>query len=429
MSRFADYRAHVQAMASAALAAADPAAAVTRHLHRKNHTLHIGGETFNLTNGRLFLIAVGKAAVPMAQAVLKILGDELTSGDAASIVIAKTIPSDFIPHPSSFILHAGNHPIPGLDSVAATTAVRQLLSQTTKDDLVLCLISGGASALLSQPILPLAEWQALNQQLLASGCTIQEFNTVRRQLDAAKGGGLARWAAPARYLSLSLSDVVGSSLAMIGSGPTVPGNDTLADALAVLEQYRIKIARKPDRNSSPTFPLPSPPVNLIIGNVGIAATAVARQAKKLGFRAQILTTHLEGEAREVGRVAAAIARDLSPDSCAILGGETTVTVQGNGQGGRNQETALAAAIALADVPQTVVASFATDGEDGPTNAAGAMVTGETVAHGRARNLDAIVHLNRHHSHTFFRQIENHLIITGPTGTNVNDLIIMIKYGA
>jgi len=425
MPRFAQHREQIMAMVSAALAAADPAVAVARHLHRQNNTLYVGGETFNLANGRIFLIAVGKAAVPMCQTALKILGDELTAG----IAIAKTIPADFIPHPSSFILYTGNHPIPGPDSLAATTAVRQLLSQTGPDDLALCLISGGASALLSQPILPLAQWQSINQQLLASGCAIQEFNTVRRQLDAAKGGGLARWAAPARCLSLILSDVVGSPLAMIGSGPTVPGDDTLADALAVLERYGIEIAA-PDKGDSPARPLPIPPANLVIGDVAMAAAAVAHQAEQLGFRAQILTTHLEGEAREVGRVAAAIARDLPPDTCAILGGETTVTLLGHdGLGGRNQETALAAALALDGVPQTVVASFATDGEDGPTNAAGAMVTGRTVAHGRACNLDAIARLNRHDSYAFFRQIENHLIITGPTGTNVNDLIIMIKYEA
>lgn len=420
MPHFDNYREHVMALVQAALSAADPSAAVARHLHRQRHILHIGNEQFDLRNGRLFLVAVGKAASPMSQAALEIIGSDLYAG----IGITK---APFILQASSCRLLPGNHPVPGPDSVAATTAVRQMLNQTTKDDLVMCLISGGASALLTQPVLPLAEWQALNQQFLASGCAIQEFNTVRRQLDAAKGGGLARWAAPAPCVSLILSDVVGNPLSMIGSGPTVPGQDTLDDALAILADYGIKLAKTPPRSPAP--PLPRPPVNLIVGDVAMAATAAAHAAAQLGFQTQILTTHLEGEAREAGKIAAAIARDLPPNNCAIMGGETTVTLRGNGQGGRNQETALAAAIALAGEPQTAVASFATDGEDGPTQAAGAVVTGESVKDGRARQLNAQERLTNNDSHTYFRQLENHLIMTGSSGTNVNDLIIMIKYAA
>ncbi|HUM68300.1 MAG TPA: DUF4147 domain-containing protein, partial [Chloroflexota bacterium] len=399
----------------------------------------IGPNTYDLTDGRLFLISVGKAAVPLAEVAATILGDMVTAG----VGICKQLPTDYRLPITDYRFLVGDHPVAGQRSVQATTAVVDLLTQTRADDLVLCLISGGTSALLTQPLMPLPEWQALNRALLASGCTIQEFNTVRRQSDAVKGGGLARLAAPAPVVSLILSDVIGNDLAAIGSGPTVPIDETPEDALAVLARYGIEAvmgtavwqtihtaltaARLPITDNR----LP-PPMNLLIGSVRQAADAARQSAENSGFTATILTAHLEGEAREAGKFAAAIAKDLSAGHFAILGGETTVTIRGNGVGGRNLEVALAAAIALDGLSDVTVATFATDGEDGPTGAAGAVVSGETVGYGRELHLNAHQFLDNNDSFTYFQKLDAagfgpHLLITGPTGTNVNDLILIFHH--
>jgi hydroxypyruvate reductase len=336
--------------------------------------------------------------------------------------------------------YEGNHPVPGKESVAATTAVLDTLTNLSENDLVLCLISGGASALLTRPHLPLNIWQQLNQALLASGCTIQELNTVRRQLDAVKAGGLARLAAPAKVLSLILSDVVGNELAAIGSGPTVAVAETPADALAVLQRYGVLEGRETAvaqtikstlKNLTKTAQPPPTNIidNIIIGSIQQSAQAAAAQAKSLGFHTRLLTTRLEGEARQVGQFATALAKDAPPQSATLLGGETTVSLRGDGVGGRNLETALAAAIKLAGWPNRTITSIATDGDDGPTNMAGATVTGQTVRN----NQTALAHLNNNDSFTYFQQLDAaghgpHLIKTGPTGTNVNDLIIILNYG-
>ncbi len=439
--RFADYRQHVAELYAAALAAADPETAVSAHLHITNSQLRIGQEQhYDLGRGRVFLVSVGKAAVPMAQAASRRLGRALHAG----IVVAKTLP-DTIDLPPVVAIHTGNHPVPGPNSLAATTAVHDLLQTTTAADLVLCLISGGASALLSQPLVSLADWQALNQALLASGCPIDAFNTVRRQLDAVKGGGLADWAAPAQVASLILSDVVGNPLAIIGSGPTVPGSDTPADALAVLDRYAVAqrldsavfrrlqdaLRQRPSPQTSSSLP------PIIVGDVRQAAQAAQARAAELGFTAQLLTARLEGEAREVGRVAAAIAKDLPPQHAFLLGGETTVTLTGSGLGGRNLETALAAAISLAGHERVALASLATDGEDGPTDAAGAIVTGGTAVRAEQANLSPQAFLANNDSYHFFHQLDQRtagtappsLLQPGPTGTNVNDLVILLSYGS
>ncbi len=447
--QFSDYRKHLDELVQAALAAADPVTAVSRHLKRQNHTLILNNqEHFDLTQGRLFLVSVGKAALPMLDGAIDIIGKELTAG----IAVTKVIPPEYQPAHPAIQIHRGSHPVSNQESIDATTAVYHFLQQTKPNDLVLCLISGGASALLTQPLVSLADWQALNQALLASGCTINEFNTVRRQLDAVKGGGLSRWAAPARTISLILSDVVGNPLEFIGSGPTVPGTDTPEDALKVLAQYDIEnhvdetvwsvISEQLSVNSEQlSVNSVAQPVNHIIGDVRKAAEAALAKAQELGFATQLLTARLEGEAREVGLIVAAIAKDTPPDHCFILGGETTVTLRGSGKGGRNLETALSAAIALENWPKTsraepvevAVASFATDGEDGPTDAAGAVVTGETVKNGRFHSLNASAYLHNNDSYHYFQQLDEGnaetatLIKPGSTGTNVNDLVIILTY--
>lgn len=451
MLHFADYRQHVDALVQAALVAADPAAAVKRHLKRDGRTLCVGPHAFDLDRGRVWLVGVGKAAVPMSMAAAEIIGADLAQG----VVVTKkgmdgttavAVPADF---PAYVTVLGGSHPVSDADSVRATQAVLEMLAQTTADDLVLCLISGGTSALLTQPRIDLAEWQALTATLLASGCTINELNAVRRRLDRVKGGGLARAAAPARCLSLILSDVVGNPLAAIGSGPTVLTDETPAQALDVLTRYdvasrldtdawqRIEKVLQEATAEPETAPLRTE--HVIVGDVRAAAMAALSRAVQLGFVTQLLTAQLEGEAREVGRVAAAIAKDAASARCLILGGETTVTLRGDGRGGRNQEVALAAAVALQGWPNVVVASFASDGEDGPTPVAGAVVSGETATAARRYDLDPVAYLDRNDSHTFFARLDDAraeaeeeaaprcLIAPGPTGTNVNDLLIILTY--
>ncbi|VAW36033.1 D-glycerate 2-kinase, partial [hydrothermal vent metagenome] len=306
------------------------------------------------------------------------------------------------------------------------------------------------SALFSQPRLPLDSWQQLNQALLASGCTIQELNSVRRQLDAVKVGGLAQLAAPASVISLILSDVVGNDLAAIGSGPTVATVETPADALEILERYHVgelletaTSACDPSRRSGqavtqtiqttlkqlPTTALPTNIIdNIIVGSIRQAAKAAVTVAQTIGFHTSLLTTQLEGEAREVGKFVAAIAKDAPLNSAIILGGETTVTLRGDGKGGRNLETALSAAISLAGWRNRVIISFATDGDDGSSGTAGAIITGNTMKHQQT----AQQHLNNNDSFTYFAALDasettSHLIQTGPTGTNVNDLLIILHY--
>jgi glycerate 2-kinase len=469
---FADYPRHIALLTEAALQAADPAAAVTAHLSRHGRQVQLGSHRHTLPeNGRIFLIAVGKAAVPMSLAALDQLGDLFSAG---LVVVKDTLVKETDvdwhgrlhdagygrllesheeqPPPLRFFV--AGHPLPNEVSLAAANAAAHLLADTTPDDLVICLISGGTSALLSQPRLPLPVWRRLHEALLASGCTIQELNQVRRQLDSIKGGGLARLAAPATCAGLILSDVVGSNLLDIGSGPTVMTDETAETALTVLQRYDMparletavwqtihayltEAATQPDIDpSGHTIPL-GRVHNKIVGDGQMAATAVLARAAQLGFVPQLLTTHLQGEAREVGYVAAALARDAAPNRCFIMAGETTVTLRGDGRGGRNQELALAAALALDGVPGRVIASFATDGEDGPTPAAGAIITGQTAELARHHGLEPRHFLARNDSHTFFGHLDEitgetgmvpvSLITTGSTGTNVNDILLILTY--
>ena len=433
MLDFAQHNEHIKAIIDAALQTADPYTAVQQYLHKDGNQLTIGSHRFNLNHGRLFIVSVGKAAVPMATAAVEVVGETAVSGGA---ILTKYLPANTkLPLPA----YAGSHPVPDVKSVASTTAILQTITHLTPNDLVLCLISGGASALFTQPQLPLEIWQQINRALLASGCTIQELNTVRRQLDGVKAGGLARWAAPASVISLILSDVVGNELAAIGSGPTVATAETPADAQAVLERYGVlegletavaHTIRTTLNKLAQTNPTPPTNIldNIIIGSIQQSAQAAAAKATEIGFHTRLLTTKLEGEAREVGQFAAALAKDAPPQSATLLGGETTVTLRGDGIGGRNLETALAAAISLAGWPQRTITSFATDGDDGTSGVAGATIMGDTVPDKQA----ALVSLNNNDSFTYFQQQEAagrgpYLIKSGPTGTNVNDLLIILNY--
>ena len=446
--RFADYRRHADELVNASIAAADAAAAVHGVLRRDNRTLFIGhGEdtaTVDLDRGRVYVIATGKAAVPMAQGALDILGADVTGG----VVIAKSTGKEWPAETGQWPLdrYLGGHPVPDEGGLEGTKAVLELLSRTEPEDSVLCLISGGTSALLTQPLLPLEDWRKLVVLLLKSGCTIGELNAVRRSIDRIKAGGLARACAPASCYGLILSDAIGNPLNVIGSGPTVPEDDLVVGAVSVLGRY--DIARQLEKeewgrlalalNQARYLHKSQQPVvrNLVVGDVRGAAMAALVKAIQLGFIGQLLTVHMDGEAREVGRLVAGIARDLPPGQCTILGGETTVTVRGKGQGGRNQELVLAAALSLERHPRAAVISFATDGEDATTPVAGAIVTGNTARLARSYGIDPHSHLANNDSYGFFSQLdeasrgraEPHLITIGPTATNVNDLVVILSYG-
>jgi glycerate 2-kinase len=435
-----DLRADADELARAALDAVEPAAAVHRHVRREGDVLVVANRRYDLRDyERVFVLGGGKAAVPMTAAIADILGNRLTAG----VVVTKYGHATDIQYPASSIqtLEAG-HPVPDENSVRGAEALADLARRATEQDLVICLISGGGSALLTLPApgLSLADLQALTGGLLRSGATINEINTVRKHCSGIKGGQLARLVAPATLVTLVLSDVVGDPLDVIASGPTVPDPTTVADARAVLERYGAPW----DLSESQGFefletPKPGDPAfervqHVVVGSNRLAALAAVERARQLGFNALLLSTYVEGEAREVARVAAALAKGvrvhgdpLPPPACLVWGGETTVTIRGEGKGGRNQELALAAALALDGWAGTVVMALATDGTDGPTDAAGAVVTGETVARARARGLDPRVALAANDSYPFFEALGD-LIRTGPTGTNVNDLLFILTAG-
>jgi glycerate 2-kinase len=426
---FAHYEQDVTQLVQAAIAAADPARRVDDVLTAVSDRVYVGDAVYRPE--RVILIGVGKAAVPMAATAIAKLGSRVKEG----IVVGKRAKTA-VDLPAPLRYFQGGHPVPTSGSVQAAEAIRTLLATGRATDLVLCLISGGTSALLTQPVLPLAQWQALTTALLHSGCPINELNTIRQQFDAVKGGGLARWAAPAACAALILSDVIGNNLAHIGSGPTVPTPPNPVMAREILDRYRVwerldggtaVAVNQHLATPFPPEPLSTLPVhNQIIGDVTLAAQAAAQQAAVLGFVPTIVSTALRGEAREIGQMAAKIAGQTPPGRCLIWGGESTVTVRGNGRGGRNQEIALAAALALDGAPGGIIASFATDGEDGPTPVAGAIVSGGTVARAANQGLNAAAYLAANDSYHFFARLgQGHIV--AEQGTNVNDLLLVLTY--
>ncbi len=437
----ATLRQHARALLDAALRAADAEESVRRHLNRAGDRLSVGDLQLDLAEfDRVWVVGFGKASASMARAVEACLGDRVSGG----VVVTKF--GHGLPLRRVEVLEA-SHPLPGPEGEVAARRVVALLRQAGARDLVVVLISGGGSALLPLPAegLTLQDKVAVTDLLLRSGATIGEVNTVRKHLSAVKGGWLARAASPARVVGLVASDVLGNPLDAVASGPFSPDPTTYTDALAVLDRYglleqvpasvRAHLERGA-RGDLPDTPKPGDAaferVSLrVVVDVGEAVEAARDQAQRLGYHAVVLTTWLEGEAREVGRVVAALAREeavqdrpVPKPACLVMGGETTVSVRGGGRGGRNQELALSAALGIAGLRGVLVASFATDGSDGPTDAAGAFADGDTVQRGRALGLDAGVYLARNDSYTFFDALQD-LVRTGPTGTNVNDLVLVL----
>jgi glycerate 2-kinase len=437
-------RRHALRIFRAALRAADPAEAVKRHLHVRGGVLRAGRRRYRLDSfDRIFVMGAGKAGASMARAVEGLLGRRITGG-LVSVKYGHTGPLRHVE------LNECGHPVPDEAGVRGAERIAAMARQAGPRDLVICLISGGASALLPAPAPPvtLAEKQETTRLLLACGATIHEINAVRKHLSELKGGQLARLAAPATVLALLLSDVIGDDLDVIGSGPTAPDSSTFATARAVLEKYGLlervpkSVAERIERGVRGEFeetPKPGDTLfrrvqNLIVGSNRLAADEAAREARKLGYRTAVLSTFIEGETRDVALVHAAVAKEilasgrpLRPPACVISGGETTVTLRGNGLGGRNQEFVLAAAIALSGYDRVVVLSGGTDGTDGPTDAAGAVADGRTVARARRLGLEAARFLAENDSYHFFQPLGD-LVKTGPTKTNVMDIRLLLVGG-
>jgi glycerate 2-kinase len=421
----------------AALEAAGPIKAIKRQVSLSDETLRIGLRTYDLGCYRnIYVIGGGKAGGSMAQAIEDILGERVTAG-LVNVKYGYGAETEIVR------LNEAGHPIPDAAGMAGTKQMAELARQATDEDLVLCLISGGGSALMTLPSegITLADTKSLTDAFLRCGATINEINAVRKHLSQIKGGNLARLAYPAEIVSLILSDVVGSPLDVIASGPTVPDTTTFADAYGVIEKYDlleelprpiVERLRRGKEGLIPETPKESDEsftrtYNLIIASNEVAAEAATTKAKELGFHTLLLSTFVEGEAREVARVFAAIAKEILHSgcpvprpACLVAGGETTVTVCGSGLGGRNQEMALSAALEIAGLEDVMIIPLATDGTDGPTDAAGAIADGSTVRRAQEAGLSATQYLANNDSYHFFQQLGD-LLITGPTNTNVNDL--------
>jgi hydroxypyruvate reductase/glycerate 2-kinase len=395
---------------------------------------------------RVLVTGFGKAACLMAKAVEEQLSDLIDAG----VVITKYGHCRKYEFKKIKVFEAG-HPLPDKNGLEGTEEIINLLQNADEKTLVVCLISGGGSALLVAPHegISLDEKQQITEMLLMAGADINELNTVRKHISAVKGGRLAELAYPARIISLILSDVIGDGLDVIASGPTAPDKTTFSEANRVLEKYKLldRIpesirrviddgigGRIPDtpKEGNPLFSVVE---NIIIGSNRVALNAAKQKAEEIGFEAEIISSELQGEAREVGKWLAEKAKDIKvsmeqggkASRCIISGGETTVTVKGKGLGGRNMELALSFALEIEGIDGITFLSAGTDGTDGPTDAAGAIVDGKTVETARTAGLAPEVYLNNNDSYNFFRKIDG-LLITGPTGTNVMDVQIIIVAG-
>ena len=440
-----DLKAHARAIFSAALDAVRPAEAVKRFVRLDGDRLEIGDRTYPLSRyRRIFVIGMGKAGASMASAMEEILEDAPDASIAEGIVVVKygyTAPLERVR-----LVEAG-HPIPDEAGLAGAREVAALAERAGEGDLVLCLVSGGGSALLPLPVegVTLADKQETTKRLLECGASINEINALRKHLSAIKGGQLARILAPADSVSLILSDVIGDKLDVIASGPTVPDASTFADCARILSTYGLEDRipssaaehlRRGLAGAIPETPKTGDPVfdrtaNLIIGSNISAVRAAEAKARELGYRTLLLSTFVEGETRDVARFHGAIAKEilatgspLSAPACIITGGETTVTIRGDGKGGRNQEFALAGALEIEGLPGVCLLSGGTDGTDGPTDAAGALATGDTLARAAKIGLDAREFLARNDSYHFFEPLED-LLMTGPTNTNVMDVRLVL----
>ena len=426
-----------------ALQTANPASIIRRHVRLDHDTLHVDKLSFPLKRDqRLFVFGAGKASGYMGEEIERILGERIDDG----FVI---IPDYLRPRPRGHRIryHRGTHPIPSRKNTDGAAQILRLVKNSTANDLIVVILSGGASALMDYPLegISLEDERKTTSLLLRSGTNIHEINTVRRHISRVKGGRLAEAAHGARVLTLIISDAVGDQVDTIGSGPTAPDPTTYSDAKQVLEKYSLwmripshvrktimtginGVLAETPKQGDRAFRYVN---NVIVGCNRESCRAAASYLNKEGYHSQVLSTRIVGEAREAGRILGSVATDIhdnglpiSPPAALTSGGETTVTVKGNGKGGRNQELALAAAASIAGYERIVVGSIATDGVDGPTDAAGAIADGTTVKRGKRLGMDAEDYLRKNDSYNYFRRLGD-LIMTGPTGTNVNDIMIIV----
>jgi len=434
-------RQHARTVFEAALKAVDPIEAVLRYVKRVDDGLQVGEHRFAFKDyDRILVVGAGKAGAPMARALEDLLGDRISDG----VIVVKEGHGLPVGHVR---IHEASHPVPDERGIKGAEEILALVKDAGERDLVLCLISGGGSALLVAPAegVTLKDKQEVTRLLLACGADIHEINTIRKHLSRAKGGGLARFAYPAAVVSLILSDVIGDDLNVIASGPAVPDTSTFADTRQVLEKYgiwdrvpaavqsRIDQGLKGDIEDTPKAgdAVFERCYSVLVGTNLQALKAAGLKSEDLGYRTLILSSTVEGEAREVAKVLTAIAKEvrdsgnpLSAPACILCGGETTVTIRGDGKGGRNQEFVLASALVIDGGKNVVVLAGGTDGNDGPTDAAGAIADGSTLVRARAKGLDPLDFLRRNDSYYFFQPLED-LVITGPTRTNVMDVYMLL----
>jgi glycerate 2-kinase len=427
----------------AGLRAVDSYAAVQKSLRLQDRVLTISETGYSFDTGEtggIFVIGFGKGAARMAKAAENALGRHIRDG----LVLTKY--GHDLPLERIRIIPAG-HPIPDTSGIRGTEHLLNLVERTGPHDLILGLISGGGSALLTSPWPPvtLADLRQLNQQLLDVGADIHEINTLRKHLSRVKGGRLAAAAFPTPMAVLILSDVIGDPPDVIASGPTVPDPTTFADCLDILNRYDLASAipssirdhlKKGYLGLREETPKPGNPVfkktqNLIIGSIRDAAEAAEAKARELGYNTLLLSTDISGETGKAARHHAETVRRIRHSglpiprpACLISGGETTVVIKGTGKGGRNQEFVLASALELEDMEGVLVLSCGTDGTDGPTDAAGAVADGRTVSRAREMGMEPRKYLENNDSYHFFQAL-NDLVITGPTYTNVMDLRVIL----
>jgi len=438
-----DRRARELALKSfeAAVRAVDPKRLIGSKLVLEDSILKVDCYTFDLKHFKnIYVIGGGKASGSMAEALEALLDKRITEG----IV---NVPKGSKHKTEIVKLNEASHPIPDESGVEGVKRMLELAEKAGENDLVICLISGGGSSLMPLPRngITLVDKRKITEDLLKCGATISEINTVRKHISGIKGGWLAKKAYPATVLNLILSDVLGDPTEFIASGPTVPDSTTFSDAVKILKKYGLwekapesvrKVLLEGEKGLIPETPKADDKAfrrvfNVVIGNCRDASRAACKTLKSAGLNTLLLTALLEGEARHVGTFLASVAREIAasnnpvPRPAAIVaGGETTVTVVGKGKGGRNQEIALAAALKIRGLDGCVVASLSTDGVDGPTDAAGAVADGKTIERAEGTGLNAETFLVENDSYNFFSRLGD-LIFTGPTGTNVNDISIVI----
>ena len=436
---------NTQELVDASLEASSPQNAVRRHMIREGDWLRVGDCTYHLPDfKRVLIIGFGKAAAAMAQAAEGLLGNWLTGG------LVVTHYGHALPLQDIEIVEAG-HPLPDENGVVGAERMLEFVGQPLDSDLIIALISGGGSTLFTLPVrgVTLCDLQVVNELLLLSGADIHQFNAVRKHLSQVKGGRLAQRLYPAQVVSLLLSDVLGNDESVIASGPLAPDPSTFEEVWDILDEFRLseelpgavrgylrrgargEIADNPDRGDRVFERIES----VIVGDNQLAAQAALARAEELGFAAQMLTPGLKGEAREAAQWVVGQARKAREAAgvagapvCLVGGGETIVRVRGDGKGGRNQELALAAAVEMAvgNDEKARLVTLATDGRDGPTDAAGAFAESDSVARAAGLGIDALQYLENNDSYSFFSVLGD-LIVTGPTGTNVNDLVFWLSY--